>query len=112
MWNFAGRQNDIQGHGNMTDGNWISGIKALDEYRLGPQTNLPKYLAENTSRNELYFLPLILGVIGMVFHFNKNKKGATPVGLLFFFTGLAIVIYLNQPIYPAIGKRPGKLLQF
>jgi hypothetical protein len=98
MWNFTGRQNDIQGHGNMTDGNWISGIKALDEYRLGPQTNLPKYLAENTSRNELYFLPLILGVIGMVFHFNKNKKGATPVGLLFFFTGLAIVIYLNQ--YP------------
>ncbi len=98
MWNFAGRQNDIQGHGNITDGNWLSGIKAIDEYRLGPQSNLPDYLASNTSRNELYFLPLILGILGLVFHFRKNIKDASVVGMLFFFTGLAIVIYLNQ--YP------------
>jgi hypothetical protein len=98
MWNFAGRQNDIQGHGNITDGNWLSGIKAIDEYRLGPQDNLPDYLAKNTSRNELYFLPLILGIIGMLFHFKKNMKDASVVMMMFFFTGLAIVIYLNQ--YP------------
>ena len=98
MWNFAGRQNDIQGHGNITDGNWLSGIKAIDEYRLGPQDNLPAYLKENTSRNELYFLPLILGLIGMFFHFRKNAKDASVVMMMFFFTGIAIVIYLNQ--YP------------
>lgn len=98
MWNFAGRQNDIQGHGNITDGNWLSGIKAIDEYRLGPQDNLPAYLKENTSRNELYFLPLILGLIGMFFHFRKNFKDATVVMMMFFFTGIAIVLYLNQ--YP------------
>lgn len=98
MWNFAGRQNDIQGHGNITDGNWLSGIKAIDEYRLGPQDNLPDYLAKNTSRNELYFLPLILGLIGMFFHFRKNVKDASVVMMMFFFTGIAIVIYLNQ--YP------------
>lgn len=98
MWNFAGRQNDIQGHGNITDGNWLSGIKAIDEYRLGPQTNLPGYLAQNTSRNELYFLPLILGLIGMLFHFRRNVKDASVVMMMFFFTGIAIVIYLNQ--YP------------
>jgi hypothetical protein len=98
MWNFAGRQNDIQGHGNSTDGNWISGIKPLDEMRLGPQDNLPDYLANNRSRNTLYFLPLILGLIGLFFHFRKNAKDASVVLMLFFFTGLAIVIYLNQ--YP------------
>ncbi len=98
MWNFAGRQNDIQGHGNITDGNWISGIKFMDEARLGPQSNLPDYLAKNTSRNELYLLPLILGIIGLVYHFKKDKKDATVVTLLFFTTGLAIVLYLNQ--YP------------
>ncbi len=98
MWNFAGRQNDIQGHGNITDGNWLSGVKAIDEYRLGPQDNLPHYLRENTSRNELYFLPLILGLIGLLFHFRKNTKDASVVMMLFFFTGIAIVLYLNQ--YP------------
>ncbi len=98
MWNFAGRQNDIQGHGSITEGNWLSGVKAIDEYRLGPQDNLPAYLKNNTSRNELYFLPLILGIIGMLFHFRKHSKDASVVLMLFFFTGIAIVIYLNQ--YP------------
>jgi hypothetical protein len=99
MWNFAGRQNDIQGNGNITDGNWISGIKFIDEARLGPQDNLPEYLASNRARNKLYFLPLILGILGLLFHFKKNIKDASVVTMLFFFTGLAIVIYLNQSPY-------------
>lgn len=96
LWNFVGRQNDTQGIGNYTDGNWISGIKFIDAMRLGDQSNLPKSMTENKANNELYFLPLILGLIGAFWHFQKNQKDAGVVGLLFFFTGLAIVIYLNQ----------------
>lgn len=98
MWNFAGRQNDVQGHGNYTDGNWISGIKFIDEARLGSQDNLPRSIKENKAHNKLYFLPLILGLIGLFYHYKKNMKDATVVMMLFFFTGIAIVIYLNQ--YP------------
>ncbi len=96
MWNFAGRQNDIQGNGNILDGNWISGIHWLDEMRLGPQKNIPELL-ENKGRNSFYMLPLLLGIIGMVFHLLHHKKYFLVVLLLFFFTGIAIVIYLNQP---------------
>ena len=104
MWNFVGRQNDIQGHyfnddgtRDYINGNWISGIKFLDEARLGPQDNLPDHLAKNKARNKYYFLPLLLGICGLVFHWMKNKKDWFIVFLLFFMTGLAIVIYLNQP---------------
>jgi len=101
LWNFAGRQNDDQGHGNFTSGNWISGIKPLDGFRLGSQTNLPPSIQENNAYNRFYFLPLILGVIGAVWHFKRNQKDAGVVALLFFFTGLAIVLYLNQnPLQP------------
>ncbi|MCI5058908.1 MAG: hypothetical protein MRY83_22530, partial [Flavobacteriales bacterium] len=101
MWNFAGRQNDIQGHGNNFDGNWISGIPFLDNARLGDQDNLPANLKDNPARNKFYLLPLLLGIIGLVYQFSKHGKDATVVMLLFFFTGLAIVIYLNQyPIQP------------
>ena len=96
LWNFAGKQNDTQGIGNYTDGNWISGIKFIDAMRLGDQSNLPKSMTENKANNQLYFLPLILGLLGAFWHFQKNQKDAGVVGLLFFFTGLAIVIYLNQ----------------
>lgn len=99
MWNFAGRQNDIQGIGNSTEGNWISGIKPLDAMRLGSQDNLPPSISENKANNKLYFLPLILGIVGLVYHFRKKQKDATVVALLFFFTGLAIVLYLNQTPY-------------
>ncbi|MBC8052228.1 MAG: DUF2723 domain-containing protein [Sphingobacteriaceae bacterium] len=101
LWNFAGRQNDDQGHGNNTSGNWISGIKPLDAWHLGSQDNLPPSIKENNGYNRLYFLPLILGLIGAFWHFKRNQKDAGVVGLLFFFTGMAIVLYLNQnPLQP------------
>lgn len=101
LWNFAGRQNDDQGHGNNTSGNWISGIKPLDAFHLGSQDNLPPSIKENNANNQFYFLPLILGLIGAWWHFKRNQKDAGVVGLLFFFTGMAIVLYLNQnPLQP------------
>lgn len=99
MWNFAGRQNDIQGHGNVMNGNWISGIGFIDKLRLGDQNLLPDYLKNNKAKNAYYMLPLILGLIGMYFQYLKETKGFILVMLLFFFTGLAIVIYLNQTPY-------------
>src|SRR5690554_187796 len=101
MWNFVGRQNDQQGHGNFTDGNWISGIKFIDQMRLGGQNALPDSQKDNPSRNTYFFLPLILGLLGAFWHFKRNQKDASIVGLLFFFTGIAIVLYLNQsPLQP------------
>jgi hypothetical protein len=97
MWNFVGRQNDIQGPGGITKGNWLSGIKFIDEWRLGPQDKLPATMKNNKARNTMYFLPFILGIIGMVYQFQKNKHDAWIVLMLFFFTGIAIVIYLNGP---------------
>ncbi|MGD9992079.1 MAG: DUF2723 domain-containing protein [Salinivirgaceae bacterium] len=96
MWNFAGRQNDIQGHGGVLQGNWISGIKFLDEARLGPQDNLPTTYANNRANNKLYLLPFILGIIGLVYQLSKDKKNFWIVMSLFILTGLAIVVYLNQ----------------
>ncbi len=99
MWNFAGRQNDIQGHGGITRGNWISGIDALDAIRLGPQDKLPESMKNNKARNKFYFLPLILGLIGLIYHYKRDNHDAWAVMLLFFFTGMAIVLYLNQTPY-------------
>ncbi len=97
MWNFVGRQSDIQGHGEVMNGNWISGIPFIDNARLGDQSKLPDYLAKNEGRNAYYFLPLLLGILGAIFMFKKNVKYASVVTLLFLFTGLAIVVFLNQP---------------
>ena len=100
-WNFIGRQNDEQGHGNYTQGNWLSGIKFIDNMLLGGQNELPKSQIENGGYNRYYFLPFILGIIGAMWHFKQNQKDAGIVGLLFFFTGVAIVLYLNQnPLQP------------
>lgn len=99
MWNFAGRQNDIQGHGDEIRGNWISGISAIDGIRLGSQSEQPTYTVNNESNNKFFFLPLILGLIGMFFHFFRAPKDAFIVLLTFIFTGLAIVVYLNQKPY-------------
>jgi hypothetical protein len=100
-WNFIGRQNDEQGHGNYIQGNWLSGIKFIDNMLLGGQYALPKSQLENNAYNKFYFLPFILGIIGALWHFQKNQKDAGIVALLFFFTGLAIVLYLNQnPLQP------------
>ncbi len=101
LWNFAGRQNEEQGQGSIYEGQWISGIKAIDSQLYGDQTNLPPSIKESNSYNRFYFLPLILGLIGAFWHFKRNPKDAGVVGLLFFFTGLAIVLYLNQkPLEP------------
>jgi len=99
MWNFAGRQNDLQGHGGILKGNWISGIQPVDAMRLGPQDKLPESMTWNKGMNKFYFLPLLLGIIGLVYHFKKHIHDGTVVMLLFFFTGIAIVIYLNQTPY-------------
>ncbi len=101
MWNFVGRQNDIQGFGEITNGNWISGIPFIDEARLGPQDNLPDFLKNNPARNKYYMLPLLLGLAGILYQYKKDKKDFTIVTLLFVFTGLAILLYLNQtPLQP------------
>ncbi len=99
MWNFAGRQNDIQGNGEPHKGNWISGIKFIDEARLGPQDNLPDSITNNWANNKYYMLPLIFGLIGMVFHFRRKINDAWVVALLFIMTGFAILVYLNQNPY-------------
>ena len=104
MWNFVGRQNDIQGHGEMEHGNWITGVNAIDKFLVGDQTLLPSELRDNKGRNVFYGLPLILGLIGMFWQANRGKRGARQfwvVFMLFFMTGLAIVLYLNQtPMQP------------
>lgn len=94
MWNFAGRQNDIQGMGNKLEGNWKSGIGFIDRMRLGHDA--PASSRENKGNNSFYFLPLLLGIAGIYFTLKKDKQSAWVVFLLFFMTGLAIVLYLNQ----------------
>mgnify|MGYP002345036367 FL=1 len=101
MWNFAGRQNDIQGDGGRFSGNWISGIPLIDNWRLGNQDQMPETLANHKSRNRYYLLPLLLGLFGLIFHLKNDKRNFLVAFVLFFFTGLAIVIYLNEvPITP------------
>jgi len=101
MWNFSGRQNDIQGHGEPTKGNWMSGIKPLDNIFLGPQDNLPESITSNPGHSKYYLLPFILGIIGLVYQAKRRPDDALVVGLLFFMTGIAIIIYLNQtPFQP------------
>jgi hypothetical protein len=99
MWNFVGKQNDIQGVaiGNVRDGNWKSGIGFLDKMRLGDQQFMPDSMKHNKANNKLYALPLILGLLGLWYQYKTDRKDALVTGLLFFFTGLAIVIYLNMP---------------
>ena len=99
MWNFVGRQNDIQGHGNVLNGNWISGIKAIDSGLIGQQKNLPDHMKNHPARNTYFFLPLLLGLMGLYFQLDKNAKDFWVVMSLFILTGLAIVIYLNQTPY-------------
>ncbi len=98
MWNFAGKQNDIQGFGdaNVRDGNWLSGISFIDNIRLGDHSKMPDSIRNNKAHNTLFFLPFILGLIGIYYQYSKNKKDFLVTFLLFFFTGLAIVLYLNQ----------------
>lgn len=98
MWNFAGRQNDIQGNGNSLYGNWISGIKFIDEARLGNLDKVPPDLKTNPGHNRYYFLPFLLGIAGMLWQYNRERNGFWLVMAFFILTGLAIIVYLNQ--YP------------
>lgn len=102
MWNFSGRQNDIQGNGNVMDGNWITGIPFLDNPRLGDQSLLPDDYRNNPARNAYFLLPLLAGLAGLYWQYRRDGKGLSLVLLLFLMTGLAIVTYLNQnPSQPA-----------
>ena len=98
MWNFAGKQNDIQGidMGNVRDGNWLTGIPFWDTARLGDQSKMPDSMKHNKSHNTLFCLPFLLGLLGLIYQYKKDKNDTLIVGLLFFFTGFAIVLYLNQ----------------
>ena len=96
MWNFTGRQNDIQGKYDNLDGNWLSGIPFIDELHLGSQENLPTDVLNNKGRNIYFFIPFILGIIGLLFHANKDIKSFYVLLALFLFTGIALKIYLNE----------------
>jgi hypothetical protein len=97
LWNFAGKQNDLQGFGNVRDGNFKTGISFIDNAILGDQTKLPDSINKNNkANNSLYMLPFILGIIGFIFQYQHTKKDFVVTALLFFFTGIAIVLYLNQ----------------
>ncbi len=97
MWNFSGKQNDIQGLGNKRDGNWISGISFIDNSRLGNQAKIPDSIKNNKAHNRLYLIPLLLGILGCIYQFFRNRRDWVVNFLLFFMTGIAVVIYLNQP---------------
>ncbi|MCF8255330.1 MAG: DUF2723 domain-containing protein, partial [Bacteroidia bacterium] len=99
FWNFIGRQNDDQGYGDITRGNWLSGINFIDEWRLGPQKTMPDPMKNNSAHNTYFFLPLILGLIGVFYHFKVAKEDATVVMTLFLFTGFFIILYLNFPAH-------------
>ena len=96
MWDYVGRQNDVQGNGNMLDGNWISGIPFIDNLRLGDQDLMPEDMKTNPARNTYFFIPLLAAIAGIFWQFRRDKKGFSMVLLFFVMTGLAIVVYLNQ----------------
>jgi hypothetical protein len=100
MWNFSGRQNDIQGNGDFRYGNWITGIPPVDDLLVGNQQGLPDHLKNEKAHNRYYMLPFLLGLVGIAFQYKQGTRGKQDfwvVMLLFFFTGIAIVLYLNQP---------------
>jgi len=98
MWNFSGRQNDMQGHGDMLSGNWLSGINKIDEQKLGNQERLPSAFTDNKGYNKFYMIPFLIGLIGFFFQAIRDWKNWWVLFLLFFFGGIAIMIYLNS--YP------------
>jgi tetratricopeptide (TPR) repeat protein len=103
LWNFSGRQNDLQGYGNVLNGNWITGIKFIDSVLVGPQDDMPSDIVNNKGHNKYYLLPLLLGILGILYQvFFRGEKGIQSFLItffLFFMTGIAIVLYLNQTPY-------------
>ena len=97
MWNFSGRQNDIQGTGTINEGNWVTGFKAIDSMFLGNQDKLPQSMTSNKAYNRFYALPFLLGLIGLIWHFRRHNQDAWVVMLFFLFTGIINLVYLNQP---------------
>lgn len=95
LWNFVGRQSDVQSLGEITDGQWLSGIKPIDRLYLGPQDGLPSEMAGNKGRNVYYFLPFILGLIGLIYQLNRDPRNFTVVMWLFIMMGIALVFYFN-----------------
>ncbi len=95
LWNFVGRQSDNQSFGEVTDGQWLSGIKPIDALYLGPQNDLPSEMRDNPGRNTYYFLPFILGIIGLIYQLNRDPKNFTVVMWIFFMMGIALVLYFN-----------------
>ncbi len=101
MWNFVGRQNDEQGHLDIHNGNWMSGIPFIDQLFLGPQSNLPDEIKNNKGRNTYFFLPLLLGLLGVFYHLKKDPNNFYILLLFFAFTGLAVIFYTNpKPFEP------------
>ena len=97
MWNFAGKQNDIQGLGNKRDGNWITGFSFIDNARLGDQSKLPDSIKNNKAHNKLFLLPFLFGIVGCIYQLLKKRNDWIVSFLLFFMTSVAVVLYLNQP---------------
>ncbi|MFR9593144.1 MAG: DUF2723 domain-containing protein, partial [Rikenellaceae bacterium] len=96
LWNFVGRQSDIQASkSTIADGNWMSGIKAIDQAYIGPQSNLPREVENNRGRNRYYFLPFLLGLVGLLYQLNKDTKNFSIVMFLFIMMGIALVVYFN-----------------
>lgn len=101
LWNFAGKQNDLQGNGGILRGNWISGFDYLDKLLIGSQRFLPDYLKDNKGRNRYFLVPLIFGFLGLVYHYSKSRRYFGVILLLFLLTGIGIAIYTNQtPLQP------------
>ncbi|MDR2791573.1 MAG: DUF2723 domain-containing protein [Tannerellaceae bacterium] len=102
MWNFSGRQNDIQGYGEVMNGNWITGIPFIDEALVGPQEDMPADISDNKGHNTYFLLPLLLGILGLLYQLYAGGRGVQRFWItffLFFMTGIAIVLYLNQTPY-------------
>ena len=102
MWNFSGRQNDNQSHGEIMNGNWITGIKPIDALMVGPQDNMPNEIINNKGHNVYFMLPLLLGILGILYQLGSGRRGMQSFWItffLFFMTGIAIVLYLNQTPY-------------
>lgn len=99
MWNFAGRQNDEQGMIGPVNGNWISGISAIDNMNVGPQSKLPDHFAANKGRNKYFLIPFVLGLLGLIWHISKARQDSAILGILFLITGVVLILYLNPPPY-------------
>ncbi|MDR2895026.1 MAG: DUF2723 domain-containing protein, partial [Alistipes sp.] len=105
MWNFVGRQDDIQGRGELTHGNWLSGIRPIDELYLGPQDGLPLEVERNPGRNKFFFLPFLLGVMGLIAQMGRDRRGFSIVMWLFVMMGVALVVYFNNTVPYAVRER-------